>query len=71
MRSEPGSRTSPPLCRDGPPRWTTHAALLGRAWGLSREWVIKAVMQSGYYFGGIDVLEVAHIALGDVLDRWE
>jgi hypothetical protein len=36
-----------------------------------RAWLIEAMMQSGYYFGGIDVLEVAHTALGELLDRWE
>jgi hypothetical protein len=48
-----------------------HAALLGKAWGLSQEWVVKAVMQSGYYFGGIEVLDVAHAALADVLEGWD
>ena len=47
------------------------AALLGKAWGLRQEWVIKAVMQSGYYFGGIELLDLAHDALADVLDQWE
>jgi hypothetical protein len=48
-----------------------NAALLGKAWGLGQEWVIKALMQSAYYFGGIEILDVAHEALGDVLERWD
>jgi hypothetical protein len=55
----------------GRPDGIRQAALLGKAWGLSQEWVVKAVMQSGYYFGGIDVLEVADAALSEVLDRWD
>jgi hypothetical protein len=47
------------------------SALLGKAWGMSKMWVIKAVTQSGYYFTGLEALSVAEEALAPVLDNWE
>jgi hypothetical protein len=47
------------------------AALLGKAWGLSREWVVKGTTQSAYYFGGLGVLNVVDEAIGDILVAWD
>jgi hypothetical protein len=46
------------------------AALLGKAWGLSREWVIDAVWWTAYYFTGMEVLSKFQ-GLGDVLANWD
>jgi hypothetical protein len=46
------------------------AALLGKAWGLSKEWVVDAVMWTAYYFTGMEVLSAQH-GLADALAAWE
>ncbi len=45
------------------------AALLGKAWGLTREWVIDAVWWTAYYFTGMEVLSSLS-GLADVLSNW-
>jgi len=47
------------------------SALLGKAWGLSKMWVIKAVTQSGYYFTGLEALSVAEEALALIMENWD
>ena len=47
------------------------AALLGKAWGMSKEWVVNPVMHTAFYFAGIDALYVVEEALRDVLDTWD
>jgi hypothetical protein len=47
------------------------AALLAKAWGVGRQWVVHNVMHLGYYFVGLDGLYAAEDALGDVLASWD
>ena len=47
------------------------AALLGRAWGMSRRWIMYAVTCTAYYCTGIDALYIARDALQDVFDNWD
>lgn len=46
------------------------AALLGRAWGMTRPYVVHAVMSAAYYMNGLAAISVAQRALGDILDAW-
>jgi hypothetical protein len=42
-------------------------ALLGKAWGMRREYVVHAVMSAAYYMNGLPAVSVAAEALSDVL----
>jgi len=46
------------------------AVLLGKAWGITKEWIVHGLMVSAFYCG-IEGLYFAHSALHDVLERWE
>jgi len=46
------------------------AALLGKAWGMSREYIIHGVTSAAYYQNGLAVLHQAEDALSDILDSW-
>jgi hypothetical protein len=46
------------------------AALLGKAWGVSREWIVNAVACTAYYHAGASSLYGAEAAIADVLDNW-
>lgn len=43
------------------------AALLGRAWGLSKEWIALAVVASAYYYTGMEGVNMVEEAIGDIL----
>jgi hypothetical protein len=45
-------------------------ALLAKAWGVSREWIVNAVACTAYYHAGSSCLYVAEAAIADVLDNW-
>jgi hypothetical protein len=47
------------------------AALLGKAWGMTREYAVHAVMSAAYYMNGWAAVSVAQRALADVLEGWE
>jgi hypothetical protein len=44
------------------------AAQLGKAWGISREWLVHGLAVSAWYTG-FEALSFAHDALGDLLDE--
>jgi hypothetical protein len=46
------------------------AALLGKAWGITREWTVHGLMVSAFYCG-FEGLYFAQNALQDVFDQWE
>jgi hypothetical protein len=46
------------------------AALLGKAWGISKSYVIQAVMCSAGYFTGLEGLYAARKALDSILEDW-
>jgi hypothetical protein len=46
------------------------AVLLGKAWGITKEYVIQGVTCSAGYFTGIEGLHTAHTALEQILDNW-
>ena len=46
------------------------AALLARAWGISRDHVIKGVTASAMYFTSAEGLYTMHDAMADILDDW-
>ena len=46
------------------------AALLGKAWGMGREYAVHAVMSAAYYMNGLAAVAVAERALADVLAAW-
>jgi hypothetical protein len=46
------------------------AALLGKAWGISKEWIVHGLTVSAWYTG-FEGLYVAHAALNDLLRDWE
>ena len=43
-------------------------ALLGRAWGMSRGWIINAVTVAAFYFTGTEGLYAVNDAVADILD---
>ena len=43
------------------------AALLGKAWGMSPQSIIRCITSSAFYFTGFDGLYTAHAALEDIL----
>jgi hypothetical protein len=44
------------------------AALLGKAWGIRSEWIVKGITCSAYYFTNFEGLYAAHDALDGILD---
>lgn len=47
------------------------AALLGKAWGMTADWVLEAVCGMVFYFRGHEGLEPAFDALDEILDNWD
>jgi hypothetical protein len=47
------------------------AALLGKAWGLTPDWIVRGITYTVHYFTGLRGLYTAHDALDDVLRDWE
>jgi hypothetical protein len=45
------------------------AVLLGKAWGITREWIVHGLMVSAFYTG-FESLYTAHAAVSDVLESW-
>jgi hypothetical protein len=46
------------------------AALLAKAWGVSREYVIQGIAGTAMYFGGFDSLYAAWEAVDPILEDW-
>jgi hypothetical protein len=46
------------------------AAMLCRAWGVTKQHVVHAVIAAAYYKNGMDVIHVAQDALADVFATW-
>jgi hypothetical protein len=46
------------------------AVLLGKAWGITREWTVHGLMVSAFYTG-FEALYAAHTAVQDVFEQWE
>jgi hypothetical protein len=46
------------------------AVLLGKAWGITREWTVHGLMVSAFYTG-FEALNFVQHAVGDVLDGWQ
>jgi hypothetical protein len=46
------------------------AVLLGKAWGITKEWTVHGLMVSAFYTG-FEALSAAHVAVGEVLESWE
>ena len=47
------------------------AALLGKAWGMTKHWIVNPVTHTAYYFAGLEGLYQVEEAIGDILDTWE
>lgn len=45
------------------------AVLLGKAWGITREWTVHGLMVSAFYTG-FEALHVVHAAANDILESW-
>jgi hypothetical protein len=43
------------------------AALLGRAWGMSNEWLFSATLSAAFYFTGMEGMNIVEDAIGDLL----
>ncbi|HEX5140900.1 MAG TPA: hypothetical protein VFX19_08145 [Dehalococcoidia bacterium] len=43
------------------------AALLGKAWGITPEWIVKGITNTAFYFTGFEGLYTAHAAIEDIL----
>jgi hypothetical protein len=54
----------------GNPDALREAVLLGKAWGISREWIVHGLMVSAFYTG-FEALNVVDSAVGDVLAAWD
>jgi hypothetical protein len=46
------------------------AVLLGKAWGVTREWTVHGLMVSAFYTG-FEGLYAAHTGVHDILDKWD
>ena len=46
------------------------AALLGKAWGLTPDWIVRAITQTVQYFTGLRGMYAAHDAVDDILKNW-
>jgi hypothetical protein len=46
------------------------AVLLGKAWGISKEWIVHGLTVSAWYTG-FEGLYAAHAAVNDILRDWE
>jgi hypothetical protein len=46
------------------------AVLLGKAWGISREWTVHGLMVSAFYTG-FEALYAVHTATADILADWK
>jgi hypothetical protein len=46
------------------------AVLLGKAWGITKEWTVHGLMVSAFYTG-FEGLYAAHAAVADVLSAWD
>jgi len=47
------------------------AALLGKSWGLTRDWVIRGITQTVQYFTGLRGMNAAYDAVDDILSNWQ
>ena len=47
------------------------AALLGKSWGLTRDWIIRGITQTVQYFTGLRGMNAAYDAVDDILSTWE
>ena len=43
------------------------AALLGKSWGMTREWLVLAVVACAYYYTGFEGINMVEDAIGDLL----
>jgi hypothetical protein len=43
------------------------AALLGKAWGMSKDWLLLAVIACAYYYTGFEGMNMVEDAIGDIL----
>jgi hypothetical protein len=43
------------------------AVLLGKAWGLTNDYIVNTIVQGAYYYTGIEQMDLVDEALGDVL----
>ena len=46
------------------------AALLGKAWGLTPDWIVRAITQTVQYFAGLRGMYAAYNAVDDILKNW-
>jgi len=46
------------------------AALLGKAWGLTQDWIVRGITQTAHYFTGLRGLYAAYDAVDEVLRDW-
>jgi hypothetical protein len=47
------------------------AALLGKAWGLTPDWIVRGITQTVQYFTGLRGMYAAYDAVNDILTNWE
>jgi len=47
------------------------AALLGKAWGITKEWIVQGITGTAYYYTGLEGLYAVDEALSDVLQHWD
>ena len=43
------------------------AVLLGKAWGLSKEWLVLGIVACAYYYTGFEGLNMVEASVGDLL----
>src|SRR5258708_38698500 len=46
------------------------AALLGKAWGITPDWIVKGITGNATYFTGFDGLNTAYEAGEGLVDEW-
>lgn len=47
------------------------AALLGKAWGLTPDWIVRGITQTVHYFTGLRGMYAAYDVVDEILENWE
>jgi hypothetical protein len=53
------------------PEALREGALLGKAWGLTPDWIVRGITQTMHYFTGMRGLYTAYEAVDDILRDWD
>jgi hypothetical protein len=47
------------------------AVLLGKAWGMTKHWIVQGITGTAYYYTGFEGLYAVKASVDDILDAWD